>query len=450
MQREFVARYTRYLKNIKSKAGESEDTVKQSPEYQALAEKAKAVRDAVQPELNEIDAQVRKIQPQLDAITDPFQNQRGRLMVINYNIETAKDSAKEKYRRQARQKQEELVEVEMPAEDGSGKVKSEKLNYKQLEERYNKLREEKAALLGRKAEKLKEPSELEKKRDDYLKNQLIGLGPNQIQSLVSAQDKFDYSILGHQINVPAYNVVDRCEVCHLGTRAPIDIKAEDMAAPGKKPDALARAFVSHPNRDLLQVHNPDKFGCSGCHWGNGRATTSDLKGHGNNEHWMWPLFEKSNLQAGCQQCHAKDRITPGAETINLGRDLFYVRGCVGCHRYEGFDREPEEMTTASQQIRQLVLANTREHGRPGDLIPVQMQDRNHSSVTRGIEKLVRVPARCQRTGFRLAISNDATRHQIGIVEHRPVSVQKRVSEFSAFMDGTRRFRRRMAWNAARK
>ena len=123
--------------------------------------------------------------------------------------------------------------------------------------------------------------------------------------------------------------------------------------PGKKPDDLARAFVSHPNKELLQIHNPDKFGCSGCHWGNGRSTTSELKSHGLNKFWLWPMFEKENTEAGCQQCHAKDRVTQGAETLNLGRDLFYQRGCMGCHRYEGFDRETDALGNTRQSISQL-------------------------------------------------------------------------------------------------
>ena len=123
--------------------------------------------------------------------------------------------------------------------------------------------------------------------------------------------------------------------------------------PGKKPDSLARAFVSHPNTELLQVHNPDRFGCSGCHWGNGRATTGEVKGHGRHKYWLWPLFERENIEAGCQQCHAKDRVTQGAETLNLGRDLFYERGCVGCHRYEGFDRETDALSGSRQTTTQL-------------------------------------------------------------------------------------------------
>ena len=65
------------------------------------------------------------------------------------------------------------------------------------------------------------------------------------------------------------------------------------------------------------------------------------------------MFEKENTEAGCQQCHARDRVTDGANTLNLGRDLFAERGCMGCHRYEGFDRETDALASARQQMGQL-------------------------------------------------------------------------------------------------
>src|SRR6185369_3979003 len=230
---------------------------------------------------------------------------------------------------------------------------TQRLNYAQLEKLYDDLREQKATALARKAELLKTPGELAKKRDDYLKNQLIGLGPAQIASLKAGLEKYDYSILGHQISVNAYNIVDRCEVCHAGVREPLELTPASLVGSSGKPDAFSRAFVSHPNREILQLHNPEKFGCASCHWGNGRATTSDVKGHGQNKFWLWPMFEKENTEAGCQQCHAKDRVTQGAETLNLGRDLFMQRGCMGCHRYEGFDRETDSLAGTRQQIGQL-------------------------------------------------------------------------------------------------
>ena len=68
------------------------------------------------------------------------------------------------------------------------------------------------------------------------------------------------------------------------------------------------AFTSHPEPELLKIHDPDKFGCSPCHQGNGRATTSVEKAHGNYEHWLWPMFPKPNVEAGCQTCHAADMV----------------------------------------------------------------------------------------------------------------------------------------------
>jgi cytochrome c551/c552 len=355
MQQQFVSRYTKYLKSIKQQAGKTEAEVKEDPEYQTLDEDAKGALEKVKPDIAEIDKKVAQTQRELDAVTEPFQNQRGKLTVINYNVEIAASSAKDKYRTQAQQKRAELVEVDMPAADGSGKTSTQKVNYDQLEKLFNDLRDEKARLLGQKAELLKEPTEFGKKRDDYLKHHMTGLGPSQIDGLLRKMDQFDYSILPHQISVNEFNIVDRCEVCHVGIREPLDLRAEDLApgGPGKKPDSLARAFVSHPNRELLQIHTPDRFGCASCHWGNGRATTSDMKGHGRHKFWLWPMFEKENTEAGCQQCHARDRVTQGADTLNLGRDIFYQRGCVGCHRYEGFDRESDALGGTRQNISQL-------------------------------------------------------------------------------------------------
>lgn len=375
IQQEYVQRFGRYLDSLKAQAGRGEKEVRESPEYQTLDEEFKAAEGQVKAEADQLQAEVNQIQKKLDAVTDPFQNQRGRLTVINYNVETSEGRAKESYRRQADAKMKEIVSVEMPADNGSNEKQVVRMDYVTLEKTYNDLRDAKAVKLARKAELLKPAQELKKKRDDYFKNQLIGWSPGQIDSAKSSLGSFKYSILDHQVSVMQYNVVDRCQVCHLGATVPLNIKASDMApdGPGKTPDALARAFVSHPNRELLDVHKPEKFGCASCHWGNGRATTGEVKGHGRHRFWLWPMFEKENTQAGCQQCHAKDRVTQGADTLNLGRDLFSERGCMGCHRYEGFDRETDALAGTRQTMGQLqdqITANEKqireETARSGD------------------------------------------------------------------------------------
>jgi len=366
IQKQFVSRYTSYLKSIRRDAGKSEAEVKETAEYQTLDEEAKAAAAEKAPRLKEIDAEVRKVQKKLDAVTDPFQNQRGKITVTIYELETAtSDSGRRKYERKVAAQKEEAVAVDMPAEDGSDKTVTQKMKFPELEKLYNDLRDSKAKLLTEKAELLKEPSELARKRDEYLKNHVVNITPKQVDDLIRKNENFDYSILGHQINVNQFNVVDRCEICHLGVREPVTLKADFLApgGPGKKPDELARAFVSHPNKELLQIHNPDKFGCSGCHWGNGRATTTVEKAHGLNPFWLHPLHRKENTEAGCQQCHANDRVIQNADTLNLGKDLFYQRGCVGCHRSESFDREADALSGARQTISQLeeqIAANERQ------------------------------------------------------------------------------------------
>jgi cytochrome c2 len=356
MQKEFTRRYVAYLKSIRNDAGKSEAEVKETPEYQQLDDDAKASLDKVKADLAERDRHVGRIQAKLDAVTEPFQNQRGKIVVITYKLEVApSDFWRKRYRSQLDDKKKEVVSVDLPADEG-GKPVRQKMDFAQLEQMFNDLREQKAKVLGEKAELLKEPTELAKKRDEYLKNHVSRLPQKSIDDLIRKnQDSFDYTILGHQLNVNQFGIVDRCELCHLGTREPLTISASDMApgGPGKKPDDLANAFVSHPRKELLQIHNPEKFGCSACHGGNGRATTSAVKAHGQNPFWLHPLFHKENTEAGCQMCHANDRVTQGADTLNLAKDLFYQRGCVGCHRMEAFDRENDALTNARQMIIQL-------------------------------------------------------------------------------------------------
>ena len=366
VQREFTKRYVAYLKSIRKDAGKSEAEIKETPEYEQLDADARAAEERVRDRRKEIDDQVAKIQAKLDAVTEPFQNQRGRIVVITYKLETASsDFWKRRYNSQLEEKKKEIVPVDLPA-DGTGKTVRQRMDFAQLEQMFNDLREEKARALGEKAELLKEPTELAKKRDEYLKNHVSLLPQRSIDDLIRKnENSFDYTILGHQINVNEFAIVDRCEICHLGTREPLTITAANMApgGPGKKPDELAEAFVSHPRKELLQIHNPEKFGCSACHGGNGRATTSTVKAHGLNPFWLHPLFHKENTEAGCQMCHANDRVTQGADTLNLGKDLFYQRGCVGCHRMEAFDREADALSNARQSITQLedqIAANERQ------------------------------------------------------------------------------------------
>ena len=66
-----------------------------------------------------------------------------------------------------------------------------------------------------------------------------------------------------------------------------------------------------------------------------------------------------------------------------------------------------------------------------------MEDRQHGAVARRVEELVRVPARGQRPGLRLAVADDAGHDEVGVVERRAERVGQRVAELAALVDGAR-------------
>jgi hypothetical protein len=101
-----------------------------------------------------------------------------------------------------------------------------------------------------------------------------------------------------------------------------------------------------------------------------------------------------------------------------------------------------------QQGGQLVVADAREHRRVGDLVAVQVQDRQHGAVADRVEQLVDVPRRGQRAGFGLAVTDHAGRDEVGVVQHGSVRVRERIPEFSAFMDRAGRLRCDMGRDAA--
>jgi len=342
-QKDFVQIYSEYLDDAKPRQKDLEVAVKDSPQYQQLDDAFKSAAAAAKERTDPIDAEVKKIDEKVAEVTPPFQDSRSWIVAKTYQLEvTDSPSGKQSIRDAIEQKKQEQIKFEMHNDEG--KLEAKSMTFPQLEELYNRLRDDKARILTERIQITQPLEAARKKRDEYLQDHLFGLTEDQVAKLQDKMKDFKFEI--RQINVGGA-VVDRCESCHLGIREPINLSKKDMWD--------EEAFVSHPDRDLLKIHDPDRFGCSTCHGGNGRGTTSIEKAHGRYEHWLWPMYYKENVQAGCNQCHNRDRVLQGADTLNRGKNLFQVRGCVGCHRYEGFDREADALSNARQSIKTLEL-----------------------------------------------------------------------------------------------
>ncbi len=120
-----------------------------------------------------------------------------------------------------------------------------------------------------------------------------------------------------QIVLPELGHVDRCVTCHL--------TVEDPSYAG-----MEQPLAYHPAHDQ---HPFQKFGCTICHQGQGRATTREAA-HGHVKHWEQPMLPREYLEASCAKCHLPDDI-PSAPRLARGRELFKELGCIGCHKLHG-------------------------------------------------------------------------------------------------------------------
>jgi cytochrome c551/c552 len=397
-------RYAAFLNTATSKSSQSEKSVEQDPQYGALKqnyEKAyqdsKAQGDEARKKLDDASAR-------LLAVQSVFTDRRAYVNALTYELETSTSaSSKASKQKEIDSYKAEQATVEFP--DGT----KQKFTFPQLEEKYNEIRDERTKLSLELGDVLKPVTAAKAKMDEYISDHMVDLTPQQIQGLKRRATEWDAAIV--QINVAEANIVDRCESCHMNTREPLKVTAAAMTAKGaKRPDEYANAFISHPEPELLSIHDPEKFGCSPCHQGNGRATTSIEKAHGNYEHWLWPLYPKENSQAGCQSCHSADMVLASGDlqfdTINNGKDLFRQRGCMGCHRYEGYDKEPEDLNSVGQQIKQIETQKKENVKNSADLMKqadaAQSNDQANTLNTRAVDLKVdnsKLDARLQQLDF---------------------------------------------------
>ncbi len=111
--------------------------------------------------------------------------------------------------------------------------------------------------------------------------------------------------------------VDRCTSCHVAV--------EDPSYAG-----LPQPLAYHPNHGR---HPFNRFGCTICHQGQGRATTREAA-HGAIEHWERPMLPLRYIQSACAKCHLPSDI-PDAPQLMRGQTVFDDSGCIGCHKLHG-------------------------------------------------------------------------------------------------------------------
>jgi cbb3-type cytochrome oxidase cytochrome c subunit/predicted nucleic acid-binding Zn-ribbon protein len=134
---------------------------------------------------------------------------------------------------------------------------------------------------------------------------------------------------------------DRCVSCHAGIESSVQVSK-------KQP------YTKHPLGFVyLGKHDPGKFGCTFCHRGQGRATTTIEKAHGNIKHFDEPMLKGDMTQTSCLNCHGDIKNLRGAEKISGNTELIRKYGCYSCHKipgYEGMGDVGPELTNVGTKV----------------------------------------------------------------------------------------------------
>lgn len=125
-----------------------------------------------------------------------------------------------------------------------------------------------------------------------------------------------FQIQLRQVVATDVKATDRCVSCHVGM------------APGENGIENDPVYGKHVN----VVHDTNNYGCTVCHAGQGRATTTD-DAHGAVPHWPEPMIPKAYSYAGCGSCHTHLAV-PNYTALERGRSLFERYDCLACHRVD--------------------------------------------------------------------------------------------------------------------
>ncbi|MFL5301464.1 MAG: hypothetical protein ACJ79R_14085, partial [Anaeromyxobacteraceae bacterium] len=138
--------------------------------------------------------------------------------------------------------------------------------------------------------------------------------------------------------------------------APKALVAAFEEAQKADPFGVKPVFRTHPRRFelLTKAHQPERFGCTVCHGGQGAQTKGVMHRefrHGAEDHdWNDPLTDEVRvlgakqkgafLQSKCDKCHREELTVNRAPLLTRGKKLFVEVGCWGCHPIEGYSDLP--------------------------------------------------------------------------------------------------------------
>src|SRR5436305_1480753 len=118
-QARFVKLYSRYLKTAAGGEADVERQIRASSDYKRLDAAMSDAEKAAMPAASAIDKKInQELVPKILALNDPFQEVRGHVGALTYEIEvTHSESSKDSLRKQIEELKAEKHDIKLPGED---------------------------------------------------------------------------------------------------------------------------------------------------------------------------------------------------------------------------------------------------------------------------------------------------------------------------------------------
>ena len=322
------ARFYRLDYNKAKAAYEEEDKKLQADaNYQELSKKLAAFRSNL--DNGDLGKKLRALESEEQRATVRFQE-------IDQKVKDVKSELEEawyEHDHAVQQKRDPKPYLEVIAELDKRRIQLEK-ELEPARAKRNQLKEEIKTIQSGAKEIEDELTKLSAERDKWIRvmdNATLKLGPVTLPKIPSIQqislDEFDRN----RFDQPVARV-DRCVTCHLAINRP---------GFEKEP----HPYRTHPRREVLladNAHSPEKFGCTGCHEGQGVAVNSVKQAHGEVHLWEFPLLRGDKAQSSCTSCHLDvQKFAEDAPLLAEGQRLFEQVGCTGCHLVRGYENIPK-------------------------------------------------------------------------------------------------------------
>jgi hypothetical protein len=308
-QSRFVGAYIPYLQAQQKARVKQEAAFYATPEYQRLKAAVDAATAAVAPTDHQLALDLALIDQQRNAMTPAFQTSRGLVGSLTYQLEQIPDSDKSGKASKLKELNEakaKTFEVDWPV--SATQTEKREMNYAQLNQTFTDLMAAKAAKIAAQGDADQAMKEAQTALATFVKEKLPGLGSADLEGLMTSVSSMDITLRQINVNptrrVPkqsrrrrprgSLSVLPRRHGDALSFRRTVTLTKADLGL-AKSNDA---PYTSHPDPGAnLEWHPLEKFGCSPCHGGNGRAVEFCRKrGHGRYEHWLYPLYYPENYE----------------------------------------------------------------------------------------------------------------------------------------------------------